>query len=318
MNHDPAMPEHEVDRLVNAHLEREAGAVDASRILHGLRAQLVEWPFELEESDGRRSWRAWGMGLATAASLLVAMFWMFQPGTAQAHSVRLVREARDALERPSDRSYRVRVELAPGAAERYPILAVVSRVDRRLITRGDRFWVELTDHAPERGWCWGRDEHRDAWLAPSPHVGLLYKPAEIPDAFALGLELYSMDLKTLLDQVLTDFEVAPDRANRDRLSGVTRIRGTLKPRRQNPGLRAITLDIDDRTKMVRRVVVSRLHEWQAVAEVSFTYEDAASSGDAQYQLGSHLATGAEVYGSDRPVLRRAQLALFLSSLRAAR
>jgi hypothetical protein len=88
----------------------------------------------------------------------------------------------------------------------------------------------------------------------------------------------------------------------------------LKPGKLHPRQRAVTLDIDPAARLVRRAVVSRMHNGASVAEVSFTLVESSPRPDSFYRIEGRSAPGAAVVGSDQQPRRRRQLLQFLGSI----
>jgi hypothetical protein len=314
---DQLHDDHEVDRLVVEYLADQAMRVDAGRVLAGVRARIEREagadqarPHSSRTVIGRGV--RWGTGLALAASLLVAMFWNTRSNPVRADVVKVVREAQALLEERADRAYRVRVELTDGAALRHPILAVLSRCDARLWTRGDRYWIEVSraGHA----WAWGRDEQRRVWLAPDRNSGLVFEPEEIPEALSVAQDFHSLNLDLLMKQILTEFDIETAESAEDRSSGVTRIEARIKPGREHSRIRAVTLEIDNRTKLIREVVVSRMINGESPARVFYTFERVEPQADERYRVEGHIDAEATKSGASERPARRLRLMQFLGSL----
>ena len=199
--------------------------------------------------------------------------------------MKLVREAQSAFRSEEDRSYRIHIDLEPGAAELFPFLAMLAPVDSPLWARNGLLRIDVSQEG--RAWSCGRDAQKRVWIKPEPGIGLIFDADEVPAPLAQALDLCSMDLKTLLGAMLTDFDVASLR-DEGVPEGVRRVRGTLKPNRANSRMRSIVVDIEARTKLVQRVVVTRWHAGRSLAGVSFTFAQNGTQPEASYQLSSHL------------------------------
>src|SRR5262245_38909791 len=102
-----------IDRLVRAHLEREAAGVDASALLASVRDRLNA----TQASRPRRSPpAAWRWRLLAAAAVVLAGVFGLNRNPAQANPEQLIRDAHAAHAQPVDRRYRVRIEPARGLA----------------------------------------------------------------------------------------------------------------------------------------------------------------------------------------------------------
>jgi hypothetical protein len=313
---NPDLPHrNDVESLVACYLQSQESLVDAERVLAGIRGKSAAGAPDQPRAPSSRVVRAWTRCAAGAAAamLMIGFVWTFRQTSAHADAVKLVRDARAALEKtPIDRAYRIGIELAPGSAEKSPFLAALATYDCRLWTRSDRFWI-----AGRRGnhaWDWGRDDRRHIWVAPARDVGLDFPPEDVPVQLDEALDLLSFDLETVLGLMATDFDVAPIGKGSNAARDVARIRGAPRSDHPRPRLRSITVEIDERTKIVRQVVVERLKEGRLVGEISFTYERAEIQSDPVYQLAAHLDSDAAVYGPDRRLRRRRELIRFFGSL----
>ncbi len=316
MNREANRRDHDdLESLVLAYLEGEQRAVDPVKILAGVRSRGA--------TPSRRSGRSFGSGairIATrwaagvaAATLLMSFFWTVRQSSARADAVKLVREAKAVLDQaPVDRSYRVGIELAPGMAERSPWLTALAGFDCRLWTRSDRFWIE--GRRSDQVWACGRDPIRHAWLAPTPRAGLDYSPDEAPDQLGDALDLFTLDINTVLHLMATEFDVTPLGEASEADPDVTSIRGTPRAGHPRPRLRSVTVEIDTRSKIVRRIVFSRLREGRPVGDVSFTFDGSGHQPDSAYELAGHLDPNAPVFGFDRRPRRRRELLRFFGSL----
>ncbi len=319
MNPEAPRRDDDIETLIRRHLREEERLVDPRGILDRVQAKLVAVePTNVLRGFGRHftSRRAlatmrWGVG-AVAALLLIGFVWTFRQASAHADAVKLVREARGALESHPDRSYRMEIVLAPGMAEEAPLLAALASFDRRLWTRSDRFWIDV--RGATQCWAFGRDERRHVWIASTPDLGLDFAPEEVPEPLDMALDLFSLDLDTVLKLLSTEFDVTVDRDGSQVPPGVTRIRGTPKPNRPRPRLRSIVVEIDEQTKIVRHVLLARVRKGRPLADVSFTFDRDGVEPDSAYRLSSHLNTDASILGSDRWLRRRRELVRFFGSL----
>jgi hypothetical protein len=313
---NPDTPDrNDVEALVRDYLRDQERSVDPGQILAGVRSkQSVETGGKVRASSSRkvRNTLRW-VAAAAAAVLILGYTSTFRQATAQANAVKLVREAREVLGKtPSDRAYRISIDLAPGMAERGPLLAALATFDCRLWTRSDRFWIE--GRQASQVWACGRDQRRHVWVVPTAELGLDFPPEDIPEQLDDALDLFSFDLDTVLQLLSTDFDVKTISDGDAMAPGVTRIRGTPRAEHPRPRLRAITVEIDERTKIVRQVVLSRVRAGRPVAEVSFTFDQAGNQPDTAYLLSSHLEPTAMVYGPDQRLRRRRELLRFFGSL----
>jgi hypothetical protein len=309
----PQLPD--VEALTRAYLTGQERSVDAQRMLDAVRLAVAgATPMDRVASVRAVRWaRArWSVGLAAATGSLLVLIWILREPTARADAVQFVREARGALRPSIDRSYRVHIELAPGAAERFPVLAMLAPLDSPLWTRADRFWISAAQ--PDRTWSCGRDEQRRLWIAPTSDVGLVFEPDEIPEPFALAIEMCTMELDRILGAMLTESDMTAIRQGESLSQETVRVRGTLRRNDSDSDLRSVVVDIDTRTKLVSRVVVERSWHGIPAAQVAFTFEHAGVQSESRYRLAGHLGPDAATYGPDQRIRRRRQLIRFFGSL----
>ncbi|WP_165228936.1 hypothetical protein [Aquisphaera insulae] len=304
----------DVEDLVRDHLLARERAVDAHAMLDAVTARRTSEPRRSPPRRRPRPGARWAA--AVAASLLIVGFaWRFHQPSLHADAVALVREAMRALEAsPRDRAYGIRIDFAPGGAERHPLLSAFAAHDLRLHTRSDRFWIEA--RRGDRTWSFGRDEGRHSWLAPGPDVGLDFEPGDIPEPLDEALDLLNLRLDSVLHLLADDFEIrgvgpaAGGGPGRRRILGTPRVTAA----RPHPRLSSIAMEIDEATRTVREVVLSRVGEGRPVADITFRLEDDEPQPDAAYRLATHLAGSATILDHDRRPSRRRALLRFLGSL----
>jgi hypothetical protein len=190
-----------------------------------------------------------------------------------------------------------------GVLARYPMLAQPR--ETRLWTRGDRFWMESTN--PERHWAWGRDDQGCLWLSLAGRHGVRFEADETPEGLAIACDVLSMQVETLLEEVLSDFQLSRETGESLGPVATHRIRAEPKAGAAPPGLRGAVLDIDTETRVLRRLVLHRARRGMPVATVTFTLVDNRPQADASYTLEGHLRADAPVFSRDNmPWLLRAQ------------
>src|SRR5262249_61277005 len=159
--------------------------------------------------------------------------------------------------------------------------------ETRLWTRGDRFWLEAT--RPGARWAWGQDDQGNLWLALGGQTGVSYPPGEAPEGLALAAEVCTLRVETLLDQVLSGYDL--ERETPEGGGPTTTYRVHARPR---PGVtpwpvRDAVLDIDAETRVLRRLVLQRTtRDGRPLATVTFTLVDSQPQDDLKYQLRGHL------------------------------
>jgi hypothetical protein len=289
VNRAPDNPDDDpVERLVRGHVGSMEASVDAAHVLAGVKAR---------QSARRRLWpRRVGAGLAIglAASLAVAL-WLGPFHTPQASAETLVLAARVAHTQPIDRGYLVQTEFDSNIVQRLPVL--LAPRESKLWTRGDRFFLESKIEQGRR-FTWGRDHLGRVWVTAQPDVGVLFGPDEYREPMAVACDLYSMNLDTLLGDVLAKFDLRRDGTDDDRIV----ITGRPKPYWGAGPLRQVTLEVNPTTKVIERVVLVR-----PAATVTFTLVETTTLPDTRYELLGHIDAKAVVFGSNRPGLRARQM-----------
>jgi len=302
----PHPPNDPIEALVSSHLEQQAGTVDAPAFLNQLQQRLTESGDSCPASGGLRprlaGLRRWLLGLTAAAAVLMAFLGGHYLKPAQASPEAIVREACQVHALPIDRCYLVQWMPLPGA--NLPALPIRAQPrETRLWTRGDRFWMSSTN--PERQWAWGRDEQGAVWLALGHKHGVRFERDEVPEPLAVACDINSLELETLLNEVLHSFRLVHLPAEMPDGTATYRIRAVPSSVRPLPGIGGALLEIDE-TRVVRRLILRRMRGGQPLARVTFTLVDTSIQPDAAYKLEGHLQPGAPVYTRDnhRPVRDR--------------
>jgi hypothetical protein len=321
MSH-PEPSEHEIDSLVRAHLLRQSESVDAAALVQRIRQKVGQGKSRLRKHAWRsvlRSPRTALVGLAAAAVVLVVFFGGLHVNPARASAETLVREAREAHALPVDRCYLVQIVPDPkGVLARFPILAQPRQT--RLWTRGDRFFMESTGPSrpglwgrPARSWAWGRDEEGCVWLALNGDEGLRYDPAEVdadelPRAVSLACDVCSMQVETLLNEVLAKFTLTKEMTEGNGPAATHCIRAEHRiGAAPCSWLRSAVLEIDAETRVLRRLVLHRTRNGEPLATCTFTLIDSRPQDDSRYRLEGHLKPGVKPYSAVFNPLQRTRL-----------
>lgn len=289
--------EHELDLLVQAHLERQAAKIDPrpvyERIIATRKATAAATvPNGSDRKGGYSHWpRRLGWGTAAAAAVLLAFLGGLQLGPMRASAKTLVQEAQAAHCLPLDRCYLVEIRKESALLDDRNPLTAQARVIR-VWTRGDRLWIESVN--PQRRWAWGRDENGSVWMAFGPHRAIRFERQEVPRWLGLGCDIFAMQVETLLNEVLRDFHLqrTTDEAGMPASQVVT---ATLKPGREHPNLRQARIEIDAETKVIRRLVLHRTRLGQPFATLTYTLVETQPQDDSKYVLEGHLSAPFEVY-----------------------
>jgi hypothetical protein len=220
-----------------------------------------------------------------------------------ADATQIVQAAVHAHAEPVERVYAVNVERDDSSA-------VPSALpnDVRVSTLGNRFWVEI--RSPRGHLCFGRGEDGEIWVALGRWRGMRIEPDEVGPMLQDIADLYSLNLESLLQGVLEGHEF-----ERPVTEGTTRvIKAT--PKSSNRGwVRDVTIEVDQETKAVRRLVVQRLAPRGGSATVTFTLVDARLPDESQYRLEGHVSESDRVLTRDsRPDRRRVLLENWIGPL----
>lgn len=309
----------DVEALLRDHLSRRAGAIDplplAARIRETLGARSRPAVPPARSRGRRRLLRRLGWMSAVAAALVLALQVGLRVGPARASPEALLREAREVHQLPLERCYLVETRApAGGLLEQHPIFGSPRAV--RVWTRGDRFWVEV--RRGERRHAWGRDVTGAFWMTLGPRRGIRIDPDETAPPLKAVCDLYSMQLDTLLNEVLRDFDLVFAEPAAGTETPVHVIRARLRPDCWHPSLRGAVLVVDAETKVLRRVALRRAVRGWPPALVTFTLAESRLPDEARYQPEGHLMPPFQVFdGANGPGRRRLLLTHMLGP-RAAR
>ena len=214
----------------------------------------------------RRLWKPAGWFVA-AAVVLVAVFLIGRwQSSALASPTSLVRAAIETHREPVERVYVVTVEpnlpSAPGGT---------APRDVRIATQGDRFWLEMT--RGDTHWVWGRDLDGAIWLTVASKWAIRIEPEEIGPSLQSVSDVYSLELETLLNNVLKNCRLK--RSVGSESSYVI----TATPSRlwrNRVRVRQMTIECDRETRAIRRLVIHRELPQRGDVTTTFTLVDAQS------------------------------------------
>jgi hypothetical protein len=259
--------------------------------------------------NGRRRPASWYLRSASwivavaALMLVVAIIAGRTEKEAFADATQIVQAAVHAHAEPVERVYAVNVERDDPAVEHFALPR-----DVRVSTLGNRFWVEIKSL---RGLlCFGREEDGEIWVALGRWRGMRLEPDEVGPMLQDIADLYSLNLEALLQSVLEGHEL-----ENPVTEGTTRvIKAT--PKSSNRGwVRDVTIEVDQETKAVRRLVVQRLAPRRGSAIITFTLVDARLPDESQYRLEGHVREPDRVLTREsRPDRRRELLEKWIGPL----
>jgi hypothetical protein len=290
-------PEPGLDALVRAHLDAEAGRVDAGRLWDRLAGQL-----QADATPAARPTRKWvrvAAGFAAAAALLVAAFVLAPTRDAAATPAQVVESARAAYRPDADRSYTQSVQLPPNLPAPMSLLLDSGRAVT-VRTRGDRFVV--TPGLGGRG-AWGRDADGRVWIAPTREAAARFTAAELPPPVHDVVKIRALEVGPLLDEVLKDFDLSwaePPARGAPTLA----VRATRRAAPRPGQIHSAELVVEKDTRVVRSLVLRRQLAIGGPLTLTFTLADTTEHDPADYTAEGHVDPGQPVYDASRPVLRR--------------
>ena len=298
--------EHPVDRAVREHLEREAAKVDAPAMLAKVRAHSQP-PLNVR-SLTRRTWlRGAVIGTGGAIAAGAALYFVLggegpvEPKMLSA--AELIREAKAAHEtEKTDRSYDVLAdwEVTP-FQKRFPFRPIAKKA--KLWTRGNQFFVEsnFADGLPVK---WGQEKSGRVWILPRPDRVLVYEPDDLAEPLARFCEMMSLRLVSTLAELLTQFDL-----KREVTGPNEPIRIEANPRGNPnsplPRLSKVVVELDPRTKIVRKAVLTRAMNGETIGAIEFTLLETASLDEKKYEYRTHAAAVHQIIDGPRPPLPQA-------------
>ena len=299
----PPFDEHPVDRAVREHLEREAATVDAPALLARLRANRP-----VAVNVGSLTRRAWlrGAALGTGGALAAgaALYFVFG-GTGPVEpkmlsATELIREAKAAHEiEKLDRCYDVNADWdATPFQRRFPFRPIAKKA--KLWTRGDQFFVEATfaDGVPVK---WGQEKSGRVWILPRPDRVLVYEPDDLAEPLARFCEMMSLRLVSTLADMLETYDLKRETAGPDEpIRIAAELRGN--PNSPLPRISKVAIELDPKTKMVRKAVLTRSMNGDTLGSIEFTLLETAAPDKVKYDYAAHAAPKHLVIDGPRPPL----------------
>jgi len=327
---------------LHAQLERELGgklsAADALEFAAPSTEKIAPLPrasWSLGEEIKRRFFHPWPMALAASFALVAMIAALLLLNQTSASAAEMVRHALKTHATAPDRRYRVEVKLDP-ALQTQNKTAPAS--ETFLWTRGDRCWIET--RSTNQTVAWGHDEQCQVWFALSPKVGVRFNPAEASqrmamfrermeqfremrgmqgpvefakcfDRLSLACDLCSLKVETLLQGVLSDFDLRREFQGADNYL----IQAELKAGRTNSYCRDAQLEVDAQNGVLQKLTLHRLHNGQPAGTVTFTLVESGEKTNASYTLAGHLDADAVIYDRGSGPMRRGPLLMqFLAVL----
>lgn len=277
-------PDDPLDSAVRTHLDAEARAVDARRVLAGVKRRQSRRTVVV-----RRTFRWVSLGAAAvAACLLVGLFLTgntpvpSKTVSAEPSAAELVQEAKTVHETTAlDRCFQVQADwdLKPGPGRLPPTR------NATVWTRGDQFVVlSAVDDGPP--WAWGQQADGRVWLAPNKLHAIVFDKDELNDPLARFCELMSLRLVTTLGEVLEKYDLF--RKDHGAPGEPIRIEATLRPAVfPLARFRQVELELDPDTKAVRSAVLHRYAAGVYEGKISFTQTETGTKPADFYTLDGH-------------------------------
>jgi hypothetical protein len=250
-------------------------------------------PVTLE--NRRWPWMSGWLAVAASITLALSLFSVQGGKEAFASATQLVQAAIHTHAAAIERIYVVDVKQRDATQNR----EVLPR-DVRVSTQGDRFWVEM--NGPRR-WAWGRDVDGAIWMTLGQQRAVVVGLDEIGTPLRYIGDLYTLQLETLLRNFLKHYRLE----KKDGSGGTSIIVAT--PQRSWSGrpLKRATIEVDQETKAIRKLVVEREFNDQTSSVTTFTLVDSRVSDESRYHPKGHLNESARVFANETSPTRRREL-----------
>lgn len=295
-----------LDELMRQQLERKASSVNVVRLRERIQDSLRnESTIAAAEEQGsspavrkRQFSSRWVRAITTltiSAMLLSAFLLGRFESAVEASPADLLRAAMETHSGPVERVYLVTVERAV-----FPAPALALPTEARVSVLGDRFRVEM--NRGERRMQWGRDASGTIWMVTHFGRGLQIAPSEAGPGLEQLTDIYSLNLETLLDDVLAHCRLERE----DSSPSVHRIRASaIRPGRG--GIVAAELEVDRETKAIRKLVIERNRPQRWGMKVTFRLTDSQAADESQYAIEGHLPKNARIMTRDFQNDRRREI-----------
>lgn len=184
-----------------------------------------------------------------------------------------------------DRCYTAKVELE-GRLRRNVFSRRAVPWESTLWVRDDRF-VQIYDSEGDT-MVWGRNAQGAVWFTISGRAAAIFEADEIPDLLQEVCDLRTLQLPTLLESLLHDYDLQ----YMSRENGDKAILARPSSQTGNAKFGTVEIEIDPQSLLVRRVTLERINDHRPVALVSFSLERLQPRDDSLYELEGHLQAGA--------------------------
>jgi hypothetical protein len=208
-----------------------------------------------------------------------------------------------------DRCYAVKVE-AEGRPLRKRLPGRAVPADSKLWVRGNSF-VQFFDSSGDQ-LVWGRNAQGAVWFTLSGKSAAIFEANEIPDVLQDVCDLRTLDVTTLLESLLRDYDLKYT----DREDSNQTILASPRPEVSNSKYGTVEIEIDTRSGLIRRVSLERLRAKRVLVVISFSLEEIQNREDSFYEVRTHLPPNADVLERGTGFGRRSDLLReFLRKLR---
>lgn len=263
----------------------------------------------LPEPGATRRTLLWAASFA-AGCLALCCLLLLPPAVAS--PAELVRRTLAEFQSTVDRCYTVSVESGAGL-RRTGFRRQLRLTDSMLWVRGNRF--TQTFAANDGQLIWGRNSRGAVWFSMSGKSAAVFEPDEVPKPLADACELRTLQLPTLLETLLRDYDLEYSSSD----SRTNRI--LAKPRSATASAKygSIEIDIDPQSLLVQRVTLERFSDQRLMAVVSFSLVEVKSRDESLYELTGNLQPTATVLDRHARIGSRSELLrVFLQRIRAPR
>jgi hypothetical protein len=226
----------------------------------------------------------WASSATVACLLLISM--LLLPNVV-ASPAELVQKTLAEYRAEIDRCYAVKVE-TDGRPLRKRLPGRAIPADSKLWVRGNSF-VQFFDSSGDP-MVWGRDAQGAVWFTLSSKAAAIFEANEIPDILEDACDLRILDVTTLLESLLRDYELKYT----DQEDSNHTILASPRSEVSNSKYGTVEIKIDSRSGLIRRVSLERLWAKRVLAVISFSLEEIQSREDSFYEVRTHLQPNADV------------------------
>lgn len=271
------------------------------------REQIVELeklPGEATPRDGnalRKSlstlvsnrWR-WNVGWLTLAAsiMLIALFVVSRDTATIANAAPVIKAAMAAHAEAVERVYSVTVDRSDSGED----LGVSREITVNILA--DRFWLEISGF---RDFSLGKEPDGSVWIAVGSRRGMRIESDEIGPLLRDMTELYSLQVETLLADVLRDHEIEKFIGSEATYTIVA------TPKRFRGRIREVSIELDKKTNAVTRLEFQRRISLRGYKTITFELIDSRPPDESQFSLAGQLAQPFRIFTRDMQPDRRLEV-----------